>query len=101
MNLTKIVFDSKLSGNFHLAKALAIITVVCGHYFSGLLWMPTLASLYIFGFSSGFFTGLKYKQTFDIRSFWKSKIPALRRQCMTILSILEVTSPCWDGLERV
>ena len=26
---------------------------------------------------------------------------ALRRQRMTILSIFEVTSPCWDGLERV
>jgi len=63
-----------ISYNFTVAKILSILMVVTGHYFGGLLWIPTTFALFIFGFSSGFFTGRKYNENFGLKEFWYSKI---------------------------
>ena len=63
-----------ISRNFTVAKVLAITMVLTGHFFGGLLCVPTTMSLFVFGFSSGFFTSCKYKNDYSFVSFWKNKI---------------------------
>ncbi len=69
-------FDD-ISYNFSIAKVLAILMVAAGHFFGGLLWIPTTFALFIFAFSSGYFTARKYCDTFRIGTFWKVKIARL------------------------
>ncbi len=53
-----------VSCNFSIAKIQAIIVVVIGHFFNGLVWIPTTFGLFVFTFSSGFFTSQKYQNSF-------------------------------------
>ena len=66
-----------ISYNFSIAKVLSILTVVAGHYFGGLLWIPTTIALFIFAFSSGYFSSNKYTGDFSIGKFWKAKVARL------------------------
>lgn len=66
-----------VSDNFHLAKVAAILMVVTGHYFGGFLWIPTQAALFIFGFSSGFYSANSHGTSVSFSKFWKSKITRL------------------------
>lgn len=67
--------DSQASFNFTIAKVLAIILVVCGHFFSGMpLWIPVTIGLFVFAYSSASFTSQKYRANFSWKSFWSSKI---------------------------
>ena len=69
-----------ISYNFSIAKVLAILMVVTGHYFTKtipILWIPTTVALFIFAFSSGIFTSLKYRNNFNIKLFWKKKFVRL------------------------
>ncbi len=66
-----------VSYNFSLAKVLAILMVVAGHYFSGILWIPTTFALFVFAFSSGYFTARKYRNNFSLQRFWEAKIVRL------------------------
>lgn len=63
-----------ISYNFNIAKVLSILMITTGHYFGGILWIPTTFALFIFAFSSGFFTSRKYQRPFDSKKFWKAKI---------------------------
>lgn len=64
-----------LSFNFAVAKVLAILLVVTAHYFSpSPLWIVATLALFIFGFSSAYFTQLKYQNQFDRRAFWHAKL---------------------------
>lgn len=42
-----------------------------------LLWIPTAFALFIFAFSSGFFTSRKYQYPFSIKKFWSAKVVRL------------------------
>jgi len=49
------------SYNFKVAKVIAILTVAAGHFLhlQG-FWIAVTAGLFVFAFSSGYFTSLKY-----------------------------------------
>lgn len=67
-----------ISYNFSASKVLAILLVVTAHYFSGnLLYIPTTVALFVFAFSSGYFSILKYHGDFSIGKFWKAKLTRL------------------------
>lgn len=62
-----------VSANFTLIKPVSILIVVISHYFGGYWWIPAAMGLFVFGFSSGYFTGKKYNDNFSLLYFWKSK----------------------------
>lgn len=67
-----------ISYNFSVAKVLSILMVATGHFFSGtILWIPTTVALFIFAFSSGYFSAAKYVGAFSVRKFWRAKIVRL------------------------
>lgn len=76
------------SRNFELAKFAAILIVVSSHFFGGLLWVPTVVALFVFGFSSGYFTGLKYRVNFSYTRFWRAKFVRLIPRLFVINSFL-------------
>lgn len=68
--------SKRISQNFQFAKVLSIYMVVFGHYYDGLelFWVPVTVGLLVFAYSSGYFTAAKYRDNFDIVSFWGSKL---------------------------
>lgn len=84
--------DSKtLSQNFSIAKVLAILVVVSSHWFKNMpLWIPATIALFIFGFSSTFFTGRIHGRSVDVRAFWKNKVQRLGIRYWFILGMLSV-----------
>ncbi|HUT57308.1 MAG TPA: acyltransferase family protein [Phycisphaerae bacterium] len=64
------------SRNFRFAKALAIVLVFSGHFGTGIpgFWMLVSIGLFVFAFSSAYFTSAKYHEDLDLRAFWKSKL---------------------------
>ncbi|MDH5561839.1 MAG: hypothetical protein OEY59_13400 [Deltaproteobacteria bacterium] len=67
-----------VSRNFSVAKVLAIFIVVAGHYFpDNILWLPVTVGLFIFAFSSGFFTSTKYSYGYSNFDFWWAKLSRL------------------------
>jgi hypothetical protein len=71
-----------ISYNFKVAKVLSILVVTLYHYvdieeLELVLWIPTAFALFIFAFSSGFFTSLKYQYPFSIKKFWSAKVVRL------------------------
>lgn len=80
-----------LSLNFSVAKVLAIITVVSSHWFTDIpLWAAATIALFIFGFSSAFFTGRIYGTQVDVFDFWKKKLQRLGIRYWFILGVLAV-----------
>ncbi len=66
------------SANFSLAKVLAIFMVVTGHWFTGtILWIPVTFGLFVFAYSSAFFTASIYGTRVDSGRFWKKKFQRL------------------------
>lgn len=81
--------DKTVSLNFSVAKVIAIFTVVASHWFKDLpLWIPATIALFLFGFSSSFFTGRLYGQDVDIGAFWKKKLQRLGVRYWLILAVL-------------
>ncbi len=71
-------FSERVSESFSVAKLLAILLVVTGHYFDGSpLWVPVSIGLFVFSFSSGYFSAERYEGAIDIRKYWSSKIKRL------------------------
>ena len=66
-----------ISYNFSVAKVLAILTVASGHFFKGFWWAPVTNALFVFAFSSGFFTSKKYNGTYSKKKFWAAKLSRL------------------------
>ena len=66
-----------LSYNFSVAKVIAILIVASGHFFKGFWWVPVTNALFVFAFSSGFFTSKKYASGFSKQKFWTAKISRL------------------------
>ncbi|WP_297480428.1 hypothetical protein [Ferrovum sp.] len=69
--------SSDISYNFSVAKVLSILMVATGHYFGGILWVPTTVALFVFAFSSGYFSALKYTGNFSVKKFWIAKVVRL------------------------
>ncbi|MBW8028492.1 MAG: acyltransferase family protein [Ferrovum sp.] len=70
--------SSDISYNFSAAKVLSILMVATAHYFTGtLLWIPTTVALFVFAFSSGYFSASKYYGNFSKSKFWKAKLTRL------------------------
>lgn len=67
-----------ISYNFSVAKVLAILLVATAHYFDGsILWIPTTVALFVFAYSSGYFSASKYRGNFSIQKFWRAKLVRL------------------------
>jgi Acyltransferase family len=76
------VNSNDISYNFKVAKVAAILMVTIYHYvdveeLEFVIWIPTAFALFIFAFSSGFFTSMKYRHPFSIKKFWAAKIDRL------------------------
>jgi peptidoglycan/LPS O-acetylase OafA/YrhL len=74
-------FDN-ISRNFTILKAVAILTVVAGHFYpQSVRWIPTSVVLLIFSFLSANSTTLRYQEQFETRSYWRANffrlIPSL------------------------
>jgi peptidoglycan/LPS O-acetylase OafA/YrhL len=63
------------SRNFRVAKPAAIVLVMLGHFATGIpgFWMLVTVGLFVFGFSSGYFTSLRYHEGFRWGPFWRRK----------------------------
>lgn len=78
-----------VSHNFAVAKVLCILIVAAGHYFEGsLLWIPATVALFVFGFSSGYFTAQRYRSRFSVPAFWRAKILRLVPAILLIDAVL-------------
>lgn len=83
--------DARISLNFSIAKVIAIFTVLAGHWFSpSILWIPVTVGLFIFAFSSGYFTAQRYGAELDIGRFWRNKLERLGVRYWVILGFLAV-----------
>lgn len=83
--------DKTVSLNFSVAKVIAIYVVVASHWFKEVnLWIPATIALFLFGFSSSFFTGRIYGDSVDVRAFWKKKLQRLGIRYWLILAVLAV-----------
>jgi hypothetical protein len=77
--------EPNISQNFTAAKFFSILIVVFGHYPKPFdTWVIVTIGLLIFGYSSGFFTYLKYNKDFDKKKFLWSKIERLGLNLMVI-----------------
>lgn len=78
-----------VSRNFSFAKVVAIFTVTAGHWFSGtILWIPVTYGLFVFAFSSGYFTSALYGDQIDRRRFWRKKLERLGLRYWIILAFI-------------
>lgn len=83
--------DTTVSRNFSIAKVLAILVVVISHWFKEIdLWILASIALFLFGFSSAFFTGRIYGVNVDVRAFWSNKLRRLGVRYWLILGALTV-----------
>src|SRR5471032_2893628 len=83
--------DARVSLNFSVAKVVAIFTVLLGHWFSpSILWIPVTIGLFIFAYSSGYFTARIYGARLDIRRFWVNKLERLGIRYWVTLGFLDV-----------
>jgi peptidoglycan/LPS O-acetylase OafA/YrhL len=90
-------FSEQISENFSVAKLLAILLVATGHYFDGsLLWVPVSIGLFVFSFSSGYFSAGRYRGRLDIRKFWSSKFRRLL-PAIFIVNIILLLFFLWQG----
>lgn len=79
------------SFNYSVAKVIAIFTVMAGHWFTGtILWIPVTFGLFVFAFSSAYFTTRIYGVGIDRRRFWRKKLERLGLRYWVILSFLSV-----------
>lgn len=69
-----------ISYNFNVAKVISILIIATGHFSTNSqgilasLWIVVSIALFVFSFSSGFFTANKYSGNFHPKNFWKAKI---------------------------
>jgi hypothetical protein len=87
---TRPGINPAVSFNYSVAKVAAIFMVLLGHWFGGLLWIPVTYGLFLFAFSSGFFTMRIYGARIDRPKFWRKKLERLGLRFWVILSVLAV-----------
>jgi hypothetical protein len=83
--------DRNLSLNYSLAKVIAILTIMAGHWFTGtILWIPVTFGLFVFAFSSAYFTSRIYGVAVDRNRFWRKKLERLGLRFWVILTFLAI-----------
>ncbi|MGB2755458.1 MAG: acyltransferase family protein [Phycisphaerae bacterium] len=84
--------DKNTSRNFELAKAVAILLVFTGHFGTGIgfFWVAVSIGLFVFGFSSAYFTSAKYHDSFRFGPFWERKLHRLVPDLLVINAFLLV-----------
>ena len=95
--------DARASGNMAVAKAAAILSVVLGHFGLGIdvFWNVTSVGLFIFGFSSGYFTSARYHGTCRPLTYWRRKgvrlgVPLLGANAfLLVLFLVKGTPGVW------
>lgn len=91
LHVKKVAVSENISQNFSLAKVCAILTIVAGHWFPGtILWIPVTFGLFVFAFSSSYFTSRIYGVTVDVKYFWRRKLERLGLRYWLILAFLAV-----------
>lgn len=86
--------SDRVSLNFSVAKVVAIFTVVLGHFgvrnFGLSVWIPVTFGLFLFAFSSGYFTRLLYGEQVNRAKFWRKKLERLAVRYWVILFLIAV-----------
>lgn len=86
--------SDRVSLNFSVAKVVAIFTVVLGHFgvrnFGLSVWVPVTFGLFLFAFSSGYFTRLLYGERVDRARFWRKKLERLAVRYWVVLALIAV-----------
>ena len=86
--------SDRVSLNFSVAKVLAIFTVVLGHFgvrnFGLSVWIPVTFGLFLFAFSSGYFTRLLYGEHVNRATFWRKKLERLAVRYWVVLALIAV-----------
>lgn len=91
----------QVSENFAVAKLFSILLVATGHYFEGsILWVPVSVALFVFAFSSGYFTAGRYKSEFKISSFFLEKVRRLFPSLFAINAFLFLVF-LWEGRPNI
>ena len=81
--------DAEASRNYSFAKVVAILTVTAGHWFAGtILWIPVTFGLFVFAFSSGYFTAARYGERVERGQFWRKKLERLGLRYWVILAFI-------------
>jgi len=62
--------------------------VATGHYFGGILWIPVTVGLFIFAFSSAYFTASKNGHEFSLRKYWAAKANRLLPKLLMVNTFL-------------
>ena len=87
--------DPAISLNFSVAKVASILMVVVGHWsVHSLLWVPVTFGLFVFAFSSAYFTARIYGVQVDRQRFWRRKLERLWLRYWVILIFLSVLLLC-------
>ena len=81
------------SDNLRVGKAVAMGLVVTGHFYGGQWWVPVLFGLWIFAFSSGLFSAVRYRPEIRLRDYYRTRIsrlllPLMTAQLVVILACL-------------
>lgn len=85
--------ERQVSFNFSVAKVAAIFMVIAGHWFADtILWLPATFGLFVFAFSSSYFTSQKYGVRLDTKRFWRSKLERLALRYWVILGFVAVVA---------
>jgi hypothetical protein len=80
---------SSASLNFSVAKVIAIFLVAAGHWFVGTsLWILATFGLFVFAFSSAYFTSEIYGVHVERKRFWSRKFERLGIRYWAILTFL-------------
>jgi surface polysaccharide O-acyltransferase-like enzyme len=68
--------ENKISRNFTALKSMSIMVIVCAHFYRDIhiLWVPAALGLFIFAYSSAYFTSLKYNGSYDLKRYFVNKI---------------------------
>ena len=84
------LIDKNASYNFGIAKAVAILLVFTGHFGTGVdfFWIPVALGLFVFGFSSAYFTSAKYHDSLRLGPFWRNKLYRLAPNVLVINAFL-------------
>lgn len=84
--------DDQLSFNYSFAKVMAIAMVVLGHWTGSLyglpVWIPVTFGLFLFAYSSGYFTAALYGDRVDRSRFWRRKLQRLGVRYWVILAFI-------------
>ncbi|HUU91115.1 MAG TPA: acyltransferase family protein [Phycisphaerae bacterium] len=86
------MIDKRTSENFDVARAVAILLVVTGHFGTGiaLFWVGPTVGLFVFGFSSAYFTSAKYDERLRLGPFWRNKLDRLAPNVLVANAFLVV-----------